>query len=77
MQQVVWVTQSLVERWRYRWFGRLVVTNGEDERTLPMIGTVAQWFQPDEQLVASFVDQANDSPGFQDYALWRPTENGT
>jgi len=77
MQQVVWVTRSLVERWRYRWYGRLVVTNGEDERTLPMIGTVAQWFQPGEQLIASFVDQTNDAPGFQDYALWRPTEDGT
>jgi len=74
-ERVVHVLAPRIERWRYRWFGRLVVMDGRDERTLPMTGTVAQWFQPGEQLLLTLADTANDPPGFQDYALWKPADN--
>ncbi len=75
MNQTVRASEVLVERWRYRWFGRLLVQDGQRELTLPMTGTVAQWLHPGERLVLSWFGDPADTPGFDDYALARPLED--
>ncbi len=71
------VLEPQVERWRYRWFGRLLVAVGPRQLALPMTGTVAQWFLPGEALVLRNAREASDPPGFDDYALWRETDEGS
>ncbi|MCX2727830.1 GNAT family N-acetyltransferase [Thermomicrobium sp. 4228-Ro] len=74
-ERVVHVLAPRLERWRYRWFGRLVVSDGAGELALPMTGTVAQWLRPGERLVLALADAANDPPNFQNYALWKLTDD--
>jgi len=70
------VVAPIIERWRYRWFGRLAVSDGTHELVLPMTGSVAQWFQPDERVLLALASDASDPPDFQDFQLWRPVEHG-
>lgn len=75
-QRLVRVLETRIERWRYRWFGRIAVTDEELQLVLPMTGTVVQWFQSDEELVLGLAADADDPPSFQEYALWRVVPGG-
>lgn len=69
------VVEVYVDRWRYRWFGRVMVGRGERTLALPMTGVVAQWLLPGDPLELELTAET-DRPGFDDYRLWKPTPEG-
>lgn len=64
-----------IQRWRYRWYGRLLLAREGQTLALPMTGTVAQWFRPGEEVELEIESEA-ESLGFDDYRLFRETEDG-
>lgn len=71
------VLEVLVDPFRYRWYGALVVEAEAGSLRLPMTGTVAQWFRPGEEVfleLSSGADPQNLS--FTGYKLWRLLEDG-
>lgn len=61
-----------MDRFRYRWFGMLEVEGEAGRLRLPMTGTVAQWFQPGEEVRVALGPQVDPRAlTFDAYALWR------
>lgn len=61
-----------MDRFRYRWFGLLLVEGELGALRLPMTGTVAQWFHPGEEVLVALQPAADPQAlTFDAYALWR------
>lgn len=69
------VTDVEVDRWRYRWFGRVVVRRGALTLALPMTGVVAQWVTPGDTVDLKLTAET-DRPGFDDYVLFKLAPEG-
>lgn len=69
------VTDVEVDRWRYRWFGRVFVRRGRTDLALPMTGVVAQWLGPGDPVELELTAET-DQPGFDDYRLAKLTPEG-
>ncbi|HDI86372.1 MAG TPA: ABC transporter ATP-binding protein, partial [Candidatus Korarchaeota archaeon] len=73
------VVGSEIPRFKSRWFGILQVEVDGSEISLLMSGTVAQWFDTGEPVLLE-VRRGSLRDGsrleFDDYALWRVTEEG-
>ncbi len=61
-----------IQRWRYRWYGRLLLARGSEALALPMTGTVAQWFRLGEEVEVEIEGDA-ERPEFDNYRLFRET----
>lgn len=71
------VLEVLIDPFRYRWYGALVVEGEAGSLRLPMTGTVAQWFRPGEEVLLELDPDANpQSLSFTSYKLWRLLEDG-
>ncbi|MBX6754423.1 GNAT family N-acetyltransferase [Thermorudis peleae] len=71
------VTGHDLQLWRYRWYGRLLVSDGVRNYALPMTGTIAQWFQPGEIVEFSRLSADKEEPlGFDNYMLARVSDDG-
>ncbi|GBC94167.1 Methionine import ATP-binding protein MetN [bacterium HR15] len=71
------VKRAMLDWFRYRWYGVLVVDTPLGELYLPMTGTVAQWFRTDEEVWLQLTPQADpESLSFDAYVLARPYEDG-
>lgn len=66
------VLGAWMDRFRYRWFGALEVEGEAGRLRLPMTGTIAQWFRPEEEVLVALRPQADPRAlTFDAYALWR------
>jgi ABC-type ATPase with predicted acetyltransferase domain len=71
-EKIVRVRNALVDPFRYRWYGSLLVEGGGETLRLPMTGTVAQWLRPGEELLLELLPGADpQNLSFESYRLWR------
>ena len=71
-EKIVRVRNALVDPFRYRWYGSLLVEGGGGTLRLPMTGTVAQWLRPGEELLLELLPGADpQNLSFESYRLWR------